>query len=73
MADLVVVAARTDPDGGSNGFSLFVVERDTPGFERGRKLDKIGLPAQDTAELFFNDAASPTPTCSARRAAACTT
>jgi alkylation response protein AidB-like acyl-CoA dehydrogenase len=59
MADVVVVAARTDPQGGSRGFSLFVVERDTPGFERGRKLDKIGLPAQDTAELFFHDAQVP--------------
>ncbi|OBH11035.1 acyl-CoA dehydrogenase family protein [Mycobacterium sp. E1747] len=54
MADLVVVAART-----GDKLSLFVVERDTPGFERGRKLDKIGLPAQDTAELFFNDARVP--------------
>jgi alkylation response protein AidB-like acyl-CoA dehydrogenase len=59
MADVVVVAARTDPDGGSRAFSLFVVERDTPGFERGRQLDKIGLPAQDTAELFFHDAVVP--------------
>lgn len=59
MADVVVVAARTDPDAGSRGFSLFVVERDTPGFERGRKLDKIGLPAQDTAELYFRDAHVP--------------
>jgi alkylation response protein AidB-like acyl-CoA dehydrogenase len=59
MADVVVVAARTDPGGGSMGFSLFVVERDTPGFERGRQLDKIGLPAQDTAELFFHDAQVP--------------
>ncbi|HEY0226710.1 MAG TPA: acyl-CoA dehydrogenase family protein [Mycobacterium sp.] len=59
MSDLVVVAARTDPEGGSRGFSLFVVERDTPGFERGRQLEKIGLPAQDTAELFFNNAVVP--------------
>ena len=59
MADLVVVAARTDPKGGSRGFSLFVVENDTPGFERGRKLDKIGLPAQDTAELYFENARVP--------------
>lgn len=59
MADLVVVAARTNPEGGSRGFSLFVVERDTPGFRRGRQLDKIGLPAQDTAELFFDDALVP--------------
>ena len=59
MADLVVLATRTDPDAGSRGFTLFVVERDTPGFERGRKLDKIGLPAQDTAELFFVNARVP--------------
>ena len=59
MADIVVLAARTDPEGGSRAFSLFVVERDTPGFERGRQLDKIGLPAQDTAELFFHEAAVP--------------
>ncbi|MCV7102885.1 acyl-CoA dehydrogenase family protein [Mycobacterium palustre] len=59
MADLVIVAALTDPQAGSRGFSLFVVERDTPGFRRGRQLDKIGLPAQDTAELFFDDAAVP--------------
>jgi alkylation response protein AidB-like acyl-CoA dehydrogenase len=59
MADLVVVAERTDSAGGSGALSLFVVERDTPGFARGRKLDKIGLPAQDTAELFFHDALVP--------------
>jgi alkylation response protein AidB-like acyl-CoA dehydrogenase len=59
MADLVVVAARTRPEGGKNGFSLFAVERDTPGFERGRKLEKVGRWAQDTAELFFDDARVP--------------
>ena len=59
MADLVVVAAKTDPDAGSRGFTLFVIERDTPGFERGRKLDKIGLPSQDTSELFFENARIP--------------
>lgn len=59
MADLVVVAACTDHEAGSRGFSLFVVERDTPGFRHGRQLDKIGLPAQDTAELFFDDAVVP--------------
>lgn len=59
MADLVIVATRTDPTAGSRGFSLFVVERDTPGFERGRKLNKIGLPGQDTAELFFENACVP--------------
>jgi alkylation response protein AidB-like acyl-CoA dehydrogenase len=59
MSDVVVVAARTHPDGGSRAFSLFAVERDTPGFERGRQLEKIGLPAQDTSELFFTDARVP--------------
>ena len=59
MADLVIVAARTNAEGGSGAFSLFVVERDTPGFERGRQLEKIGLPGQDTSELFFNDAILP--------------
>jgi alkylation response protein AidB-like acyl-CoA dehydrogenase len=57
-ADLVVVAARTNPDP-HNGLSLFVVERDAPGFTRGRNLDKLGMHAQDTAELFFNDARIP--------------
>ena len=59
MADVVIVAARTDPNGGSRGLSLFLVEAGTPGFERGRKLDKIGLPAQDTAELYFENARVP--------------
>ncbi len=54
-ADLVIVFAKTDPDAGSRGFSLFVVERDDPGFSRGRKLDKVGLAGQDTAELVFED------------------
>ncbi|ABW12556.1 acyl-CoA dehydrogenase domain protein [Parafrankia sp. EAN1pec] len=58
-ADLIVLAACTDPDAGSRGFSLFVVERDTPGFDRGCRLDKIGLSGQDTAELFFGDARVP--------------
>jgi alkylation response protein AidB-like acyl-CoA dehydrogenase len=55
QSDLVVVVARTDPAGGRNGFSLIVVEEGTAGFARGRQLHKIGLPAQDTAELFFDD------------------
>ena len=54
QADLVIVAARIpDEDGG--GFGLFVVEDGQPGFERGRKLSKIGRKAQDTAELFFQN------------------
>ncbi|MFD6859364.1 acyl-CoA dehydrogenase family protein [Rhodococcus sp. NPDC060090] len=58
-SDLVIVVCRTDPSAGSKGFSLIVVERDTPGFSRGRKLDKVGLAAQDTAELVFEDARVP--------------
>ena len=57
-ADLVLVAARTGPDPYA-GLSLFVAERGTPGFTRGRNLDKIGMHAQDTAELFFDDARLP--------------
>lgn len=58
LADLVVVAARTDADR-PHGISLFLVERGMPGFERGHKLAKMGLPSQDTAELFFNDVIIP--------------
>ena len=58
-ADLVIVVARTDPGAGARGISLLVAERGMPGFTRGRKLDKIGLHAQDTAELFFNDVRVP--------------
>jgi alkylation response protein AidB-like acyl-CoA dehydrogenase len=59
ISDLVIVAARTDPAAGHRGISLLVVERDMPGFSRGRNLDKIGLHAQDTAELFFQDVRVP--------------
>ena len=59
MADLVIVVARTDPDGGPPGHLLLVVERGMEGFERGRNLDKIGLDAQDTAELFFDNVRVP--------------
>ncbi|WP_304108978.1 acyl-CoA dehydrogenase family protein [Mycolicibacterium bacteremicum] len=58
-SDLVVVVARTDPEAGHKGFSLLVVERDTPGFTRGRKLDKMGQHAADTAELNFEDVRVP--------------
>jgi alkylation response protein AidB-like acyl-CoA dehydrogenase len=58
-ADLVIVVARTDPDAGHKGISLLVVERGMPGFERGRNLDKVGLKAQDTAELSFTDVEVP--------------
>jgi acyl-CoA dehydrogenase len=58
-ADLVVVVARTDVEAGHQGISLLVVERGMAGFERGRNLDKIGLHAQDTAELSFTDVRVP--------------
>jgi alkylation response protein AidB-like acyl-CoA dehydrogenase len=58
-SDLVIVAAKTDPTQKHRGVSLMVVERGMPGFERGRKLKKIGLPSQDTAELFFHDVRVP--------------
>jgi alkylation response protein AidB-like acyl-CoA dehydrogenase len=58
-ADLVVVVARTDPDAGHKGFSLLVVERGMEGFTRGRKLNKMGLHAQDTAELHFDNVRVP--------------
>lgn len=58
-ADLVIVAAKTDPSQRHGGLSLLVVERGMDGFERGRNLDKIGLHSQDTAELFFNDVRVP--------------
>jgi acyl-CoA dehydrogenase len=58
LADLVVVAAKTDPDS-RRGLSLFVVERGMEGFERGRNLQKMGLKSQDTAELFFTNVKVP--------------
>ncbi|WP_433544825.1 acyl-CoA dehydrogenase family protein [Streptomyces sp. CA-294286] len=59
LADLVIVVAKTSPEGGAKGLSLLVVERGAEGFERGRNLDKIGQKAQDTAELFFHDVKVP--------------
>jgi alkylation response protein AidB-like acyl-CoA dehydrogenase len=58
-ADLVITAVKTDPSQRHRGMSLVVIERDMPGFERGRNLEKIGLHAQDTAELFFTDVRVP--------------
>lgn len=56
LADIVLVAAKTDPEAGSKGISLFVVETEgAKGFERGRNLEKIGQEGQDTSELFFDD------------------
>ncbi|HWC83093.1 MAG TPA: acyl-CoA dehydrogenase family protein [Pseudonocardiaceae bacterium] len=59
QADLVIVAAKTDSSQGSHGVSLLLVEADSPGFRRGRILDKVGLKGQDTAELFFDDVRVP--------------
>ncbi len=59
MSDLVIVVVRTNPEAGHQGISLLVVERGMAGFERGANLEKMGLKAQDTAELFFDNVAVP--------------
>lgn len=58
-ADLVIVVAKTDPDKGAKGISLFLVEAGMPGFEKGKNLRKVGMKAQDTSELFFQDVRLP--------------
>ncbi len=58
-ADLVIVVAKTDPDAEAKGISLFLIERGMPGFEKGQRLKKLGLQAQDTSELFFDNARLP--------------
>ncbi len=58
-ADLVIVVAKTDPDAGARGTSLLLVERGMPGFEKGKRLKKLGLKAQDTSELFFDNVHVP--------------
>jgi alkylation response protein AidB-like acyl-CoA dehydrogenase len=58
-ADLVITAVKTDPSQRHKGMSLLVLERGMAGFERGRNLEKVGLHAQDTAELFFSDVRVP--------------
>ncbi|TIV70220.1 MAG: acyl-CoA dehydrogenase, partial [Mesorhizobium sp.] len=61
LANLIIVVTKTDPEKGAKGTSLIVVETDeVEGFQRGRNLDKIGLKANDTSELFFNDVRVPT-------------
>jgi acyl-CoA dehydrogenase len=59
LADIVIVVAKTDPAQGHKGISLLVVEREMAGFTRGRNLDKVGMHAQDTSELFFSDVRVP--------------
>jgi alkylation response protein AidB-like acyl-CoA dehydrogenase len=58
-ADLVIVVAKTKPEAGAKGTSLFLVERGMPGFEKGKRLKKLGLKAQDTSELFFDNVKLP--------------
>lgn len=58
-SEIVIVVAKTAPEMGAKGVSLIVVEDGTPGFSKGRKLEKIGLMAQDTSELFFTDVKVP--------------
>ena len=58
-ADLVIVCAKTDPSAKHGGISLLLVERGMEGFSRGRKLEKMGMHAQDTAELIFDDVSVP--------------
>ena len=58
-ADLVIVVAKTNPEAGAKGTSLLLVERGMPGFEKGKRLKKLGLKAQDTSELFFENVRVP--------------
>ena len=58
-ANLVIVVAKTDTSAGSKGISLFLVEAGTPGFSKGKNLKKLGMKAQDTSELFFQDVRVP--------------
>ena len=57
--DLIIMVCKTDPAAGSRGVSLIMVEADREGFRRGRKLEKVGQHAQDTAELFFDNVRVP--------------
>ncbi len=59
MCDLIVLACKTDRDAGAHGISLIIVEGDRSGFKRGRNLEKLGMKAQDTSELFFEDVRVP--------------
>jgi len=59
LADVYFVAAKTDPEAGSKGVSIFIVEKGTPGFSVGRKLEKMGWRSSDTAELVFDDCRVP--------------
>jgi acyl-CoA dehydrogenase len=58
-SDVVIVVAKTDPSAGAKGTSLFLVDAGTPGFDKGKRLKKLGMKAQDTSELFFNNVRVP--------------
>ncbi|WP_334162436.1 acyl-CoA dehydrogenase family protein [Phenylobacterium sp.] len=62
-ADLIIVVAKTDPNAGSKGISLILVEAEREGFKRGRNLDKVGQNSADTSELFFEDVRVPITNC----------
>ena len=59
LCDVIVLATKTDSTAGAKGITLFLVEGDRPGFKRGRNLEKLGMKAQDTSELFFEDVRVP--------------
>lgn len=59
LCDLVVVAVKTDPSKGAKGISLIIIDKDMTGFTKGKPFDKVGLHAQDTCELFFEDVKVP--------------
>ena len=59
LANVAIVVAKTDPDAGAKGVSLLFVETNSPGFEKGKKLKKLGMKAQDTSEIFFNNVKVP--------------
>lgn len=59
MADVVILVAKTDPEQGAKGISLVMMEKDDEGFRKGRNLEKLGLKAQDTSELFFDNVRVP--------------
>src|SRR5690606_26040828 len=59
LSDLVLVVAKTAPELGAKGISLFLVETSSPGFRKGRNLKKLGMKAQDTSELFFDNVEVP--------------
>ena len=59
MCDVIVLATKTDRDAGAKGVTLFLVDTSLPGFKRGKNLEKLGLKAQDTSELFFEDLRVP--------------